>query len=138
MGMEHRWGTRQPVEVDAVIDCRHRKRARGCIHDISSSGVFLAALSDELPLNSLVELIFTLYDGGVAQVHRVKAMVTRVAPEGAGLMFGELRPREISLLLESLRNHGAPFAAQKMSLSLPVEAASPDQVELGADRKAAG
>lgn len=138
MGMEHRWGTRQPVELDAVIDSRHRKRVRGAIRNVSSSGAFVAAPVDGLPLNSLVELIFTLHDRGVAQVHRVKVMVTRIARDGVGLMFGELRPHAISLLLASLRDHDVRFAARRISPPLRGEDDSPGEAEAGAERNAAG
>lgn len=136
MGMEHRWGRRKPVELDVTIDCRHHKRIRGRIRDVSSSGIFFAAPVDGLPLNSLVELIFTLHDQGVAQVHRVKAMVTRIAPDGMGLMFGELKPPEISMLLAASHGHDARVAARRISPM--IEADSIGGPELGADRNAVG
>lgn len=136
MGMEHRWGRRIPIEMEAMIDCRHRQRIRGCIRDVSSSGAFVAAPVAELPLNSLLDLIFTLHDAGVARVHRVRAMVSRVAPDGAGLMFAELRPPEISMLLASPPDRGARPAAPRASP--PIESDSVGGSEAGAERTATG
>ena len=122
MGMEHRWGVRQKIELDAVIEHGYghlKHRIRACIRDISSSGVFVVGPADGLPLNALVELKSTLHHGGVTQVHRMKAMVTRIAPDGVGLMFGEIGQREISQLLLSLRGHDARAAARKLSPPLP-------------------
>lgn len=136
MGMECRWGQRKPIGLDAVIDCRHHRRLRGYMRDVSSSGVFVVAPVAELTCNSLFDLVFTLHRAGVAQVHRVKAMVTRVAPDGAGLMFDEFMPPAISMLLASPPNHGARPAARR--ISPPLEADSVGGPESGADRTATG
>lgn len=136
MGMECRWGQRKPIGLDAVIDCRHQRRLRGYIRDVSSSGAFVVAPVAGFTCNSLFDLVFTLHHGGVAQVHRVKAMVTRVAPDGAGLMFDEIMPPAISMLLASPPDHGTRPAARR--ISPPPGADSAGGPEPGADRTATG
>jgi hypothetical protein len=56
-------------------------------------GVFLQIRSLGLPAGTVVNLIFAVSLGGVVRLHRRKAVVAHVCPEGAGLMMqGRARP----------------------------------------------
>ncbi|HEY3487025.1 MAG TPA: PilZ domain-containing protein [Gammaproteobacteria bacterium] len=89
MGMDRRWGMRKPVSVDVVIDNLPSNLLRGHIGNISIGGLFVKTAPMPLRVNAPVELVLLLEDDDGTRVYRLPAVVVRLTPEGAGLMFDQ-------------------------------------------------
>lgn len=87
--MERRWGMRKAIEVDVVIDNQPACLLRGRIGNISVGGLYVRTEPGSLSKNSQVELVLMLQQDNGTRVYRLHAMVARLAPDGAGLMFDQ-------------------------------------------------
>lgn len=99
MIMEHRWGVRRNVHLDAVIHSRNQGAQSARVRNISSSGLYADTVS-RLELNQPVTVEFGQPESPL--VYLLSAYVVRTTPEGAGLMFNEPDTKELSLLLDRL------------------------------------
>lgn len=87
--MERRWGMRKSIDVEVVIDNQPACLIRGRIGNVSVGGLFVRTEDSSLAMNSQVELVLMLQQDQGTQVYRLPAMVVRLTPQGAGLMFDE-------------------------------------------------
>ncbi|MBI3897819.1 MAG: PilZ domain-containing protein [Gammaproteobacteria bacterium] len=107
MGMERRWGTRKPVEVNVVIDNQPMSLLPGQIGDVSIGGLFVKTEATALRMNAPVELVLLLDTEGNTRVYRLPAIVVRLTGDGAGLMFDQYDVtafRTLVMLLLSRQN----------------------------------
>lgn len=103
MNMEHRWGSRTLLDVSITINYRPVGLLRGRIQNISRGGAFISTKT-RLALNSRVELVMAANHDGATRIHRIEAVVLRLEPSGAGIMFTHFNPRELGKLMTSLRS----------------------------------
>lgn len=88
MRIDHRLGLRQPVRVDAVLDCPSIGTVPGRIVECSRSGVRVETAAS-LPLYARVTLIFVAPYRGAFRLHRVRGYVVRRSPTGVGVMLDD-------------------------------------------------
>jgi len=100
--MEHRCGTRRNVALTVLV---RRRGWTGSVvaqlTDISISGAFIAGPPDAFPLHSLVQLEATPPGGATTRLMSCKGMVARVASNGVGLVFDQVRPAGLAPLFGS-------------------------------------
>lgn len=89
MTMERRGGMRKSLEIDVVIDNQPACLLQGRIGNVSIGGLFVQTEAASLTANTQVELVLMLQREDGTQVYRMPAMVVRVTPRGAGLMFDQ-------------------------------------------------
>lgn len=105
MAMEHRWGRRVAVDLSVTLHYRPIGRLRGRLRDLSSGGAFVQIPAFLTP-NVRVQLVFTSGRKGTAHIHRFETVVSRVTPDGVGLMFLQFDPKALSALLLQLESEG--------------------------------
>jgi hypothetical protein len=135
--MEHRWGIRESIDLDVLINHGLRPPICGRLRNISLSGLFVATPSARPPLNAGVELVFVQQERGFVRIHRLEATVTRRVEDGVGLMFSQFHPGELSALRAlSHADKNTPLAAIPPPLAgshgtYPDEAPGRDRLERG-------
>jgi hypothetical protein len=82
--MEHRWSVRTSVSRDVTVECPRMGQVQGSLRDVSLGGAFIETGSVTLPLDAPIALWFV-----GSRRYCVEAMVVRLTPKGAGLMFLE-------------------------------------------------
>lgn len=97
MAIEHRWGGREDMDVEVILDARPHGFARGRVRNASASGLFVETEARFL-LHRRVHVIVALRQGAVTAVHHLLALVVRHATNGVGLAFHELRPEAVAAL----------------------------------------
>jgi hypothetical protein len=104
--MEHRWHARGDVELDVVLYHQGIPVARCEAHNISPNGIFIEPASEELDVNTPVELEFVLGGKEKAEHYRINARVVHQSGKGTGLMFSpsETQPSAIYRLLDQVVN----------------------------------
>lgn len=109
--VEHRNGSRQPVDIKAVVEVGSAARTPGRLHDVSPGGVFVAvptvSVSDDMPLR----LRFTLRERGGRRCCSWRGVVVRCSTHGLGAAFESTDPQNIEGLLALLE------AAENSSLT---------------------
>jgi hypothetical protein len=85
--MENRWVQRQPADCEVVIDSPLTGQIHTHARDISLGGMFLVTDTDTPPLESLVDLEFTLQSAGLRVHHHLTGQVVHANAEGIGVMF---------------------------------------------------
>lgn len=122
--MERRWGLRKSIEVDVVIDNQPTCLIRGRIGNVSIGGLFVRTEQTNLTMNSQVELVLMLQQEGGTQVYRLPAMVVRLTPQGAGLMFDQYDVDAfrtlVALLLAKQRAAPQPGKDRSETTALPL------------------
>lgn len=85
--MEHRCTIRSSHACDIFVDSPpdEPKRMRSC--NIGAGGIFVEAIDFPFALNAVVTATFRLHHGNQAADFCLRAMVVRVAPAGAAIMF---------------------------------------------------
>ena len=97
--MEHRCGERRDIGMTVLV--RRRGWAGSVVarlKDISISGAFIVGPADAFPLHSLVQVEATAPGGASSRPMMCKAMVARVAADGVGLVFDQVRPAGLAPL----------------------------------------
>jgi len=118
MTTERRWGTRKTIEVDVVIDNQPSSLLQGRIGNVSVGGLFVKTETARLATNTQVELVLMLQCEDGTRVYRMPAMVVRVAPNGAGLMFDQYDVNAFrALVVLLLSRRGAAASAQVTGVS---------------------
>lgn len=119
--MEHRWHTRQPVEVDVFIYRHSLPLGIGRTCDLSREGVYLRSATDLPGVQSgqSLEVGIPSRKGGFCRWVRIPAEVRHRARDGLGLMFvtyddEKLQVIESLLADESVRAR-APLADARSS-----------------------
>jgi hypothetical protein len=109
--MERRWGTRKAMEVDVVIDNQPAGILRGRIGNVGVGGLFVRTAPTTLSKNAQVELVLMLRQESGTRVYRMPALVARLTPEGAGLMFDQYDVDAFRALVVLLLNRQRRAAA---------------------------
>lgn len=87
--MEHRWSVRKPHQCRVVVDCPRFGPAAAKLHNIGIGGMFVETDNLDLPLNTALNVAFTLGRDNYREDFRLPAMVVRRMLNGAGIMFLE-------------------------------------------------
>ena len=108
--MEHRWSTRKTIKGGVTIDCPQLGVVAGSLRDVSLGGVFIETDSVNLPIHAPVVITLTTQLLGADLCQRpLQAMVVRVTPHGAGLMFLEPDMEVIRTLRDYLYGRPSEF-----------------------------
>jgi hypothetical protein len=100
--MEHRWSVRKPQRCPVVVDTPRHGRIAAKLHDIGIGGMFIETDDIALPLNTPVNVAFTLPREPYREDFRLPAMVVRHAPTGAGVMFLDIEVDTLRALRRAL------------------------------------
>jgi PilZ domain len=100
--MEHRWSVRKPQCCPVVVDTPRHGRIGAKSHDIGIGGMFIETDDITLPLNTPVNVAFTLPREPYREDFRLPAMVVRHAPTGAGVMFLDIEIDTLRALRRAL------------------------------------
>jgi hypothetical protein len=100
--MEHRWSVRKPQRCPVVVDTPRHGRVAAKLHDIGIGGMFIETDDITLPLNTTVNVAFTLPREPYREDFRLPAMVVRHAPTGAGVMFLDIEVDTLRALRHAL------------------------------------
>lgn len=98
--MDHRCGTRMPLNLEVALQSRTFGEVRGRIRDISIGGMRVEAGAD-FSVHQPVTIEFSFPHGSAPQ--RWEAMVVRAGNGSVGVMFEFLRAAELAKLIELLR-----------------------------------
>lgn len=97
--MEHRYGIRQPLGIEALVQSPSLGKRRVRIRDISIGGLFVEMPTAGLAPNMVLRLVFVATRNHRRRLHRIQGVVTRVTETGAALSFDFLPvSAQISLL----------------------------------------
>lgn len=107
--MEHRWGARTRVDVPVQVDCGSTLLL-GVLRDASVSGAFLCTAA-QLELLSSVRVTLR------SSRETITAHVVRRSPEGFGLEWLDLAPREIVALFDQRVVASRTAASASVSLN---------------------
>ena len=100
--MEHRWSVRKPQCCPVVVDTPRQGRVAAKLQDIGIGGMFIETDDITLPLNTPVNVAFTLPREPFREDFRLPAMVVRHAPTGAGVMFLDIELNILRALRRAL------------------------------------
>ena len=109
--MEHRYGTRYPVEGIVTIAAPGIGEMPARLRDASISGMAVELADAPFCCNTVVDVEMTLPGDADLRIYRWQAMVIRRTETGMGLMFDRLRPPAITRLLASAAD-GLPLPAR--------------------------
>lgn len=132
MAMEHRWGKRESVDVEVILDARPHGFTHGRVRNASASGLFVETGARFL-LHRRVHVIITLRQGAVTAVHHLLALVTRHAANGVGLAFHEFRPEAVAALRAAARTELGDTARRR---ALPAAVSALDASRFESDTPA--
>ena len=90
--MENRWVKRTPIDCEVNLQSSRGVTCQAHARNISLGGMYVTASTQELPVDSLVDLDFTLYVHGKVSHHHIPAQVVHESEEGAGIMFCDFDP----------------------------------------------
>ncbi len=89
--MERRAHTRKVVDaaVTVYLYFAGTRIGHAQAHDLSAGGVFLVTNSLELPIDTPLDLVFTIDApaSSVVKLYRISAVVTHIFEDGAGVRF---------------------------------------------------
>lgn len=85
--MENRWVQRQPTDCEVVLESQSTGPIHTRARDISLGGMFLVTGLDTPPVDSLVDLDFTLRRAGLGAHHHLVGQVVHASAQGIGVMF---------------------------------------------------
>jgi hypothetical protein len=114
MGMDHRWGLRESIDREVVIDCDAEAPRCGRSRDMSLSGLFVSIAKPGLEPNVPVELVVTRRNGGATSMHRLGAVVARLCESGVALMFTRADAREIRRFRAAFRVGGSVLTLRRL------------------------
>ncbi len=92
--MDHRYNSRRPIFLDAVIESRALGRIPCRVKNIGLGGVFLEIPRVKPALNSVVELSLSVPLNGTSCRCQMFGIVVHQTERGVGLMFEELSPAD--------------------------------------------
>lgn len=117
--MEHRWGIRQPLEVDVKFYVRPAHPVTGRLLNASSSGGYVAT-SVTMPIMTRVHVTLGWDDPQRGSRDRIAAYVVRSDARGIGLEWQEFAPAPVLALIDALKP--APPPASPTHISTITEA----------------
>lgn len=99
--MEHRWGIRQPLEVDVNLYVRPGHPVTGRLLNASSSGGYVAT-NATVPIMTRVHITLGWGSPQRGDRHRIAAYVVRSDARGIGLEWQEFAPAPVLALIDPL------------------------------------
>ncbi len=109
--MEHRWGTRHPLNVAVRLDARPHLLAFARLRNASASGAYLET-AVALPLMTRVHVELEWQNLRRGEPHRIAACVIRTDREGVALEWCDFAPMPILALIESRQARDRPESHQ--------------------------
>ena len=103
--MEHRWGTRAPVDIDVQILAAPASAGWGRLRDISISGGFIETA---LRVPALSALDLTVQAAGRTAVRVLHAVVVRSDVDGVGVEWLDDESDVIAALMQEAATWTAP------------------------------
>lgn len=103
MAIERRQSMREPATFDATLSYPPLGLLRSKVRDISLDGMFVETGPIALHANTPVEVTVRLQKGNPREAYRLRALVVRVARDGAGLMFGDFDDATFRAVRDLLR-----------------------------------
>lgn len=100
--MEHRWSVRKPQRCPVLVDTPRQGRVAAKLQDIGIGGMFIETDAITLPLNTPVNVAFTLPREPYREDFRLPAMVVRHTSTGAGVMFLDIEIDTLRALRRAL------------------------------------
>ncbi|GEM_PF-817564 len=120
--MEHRWGTRHPLDIVVRLNARPHLLAIGRLRDASSSGAYVETPAAP-PLMSRIYVELDWGDFRRAEPSRIAAYVVRDDGAGIGLEWCDFAPLPIVALIEDkperARSESRPTVPAPGTLYLP-------------------
>lgn len=115
--MEHRWGTRQTLDVRVKLHLGSSLPVPGRMLNASSSGAYVAM---SIPLRVMTRVHVALEPGRYqhSRRHRVAAYVVRTDAHGVGIEWQQFAPAPVLALMDALEllPSQASFAAARETL----------------------
>jgi c-di-GMP-binding flagellar brake protein YcgR len=100
--MENRWVQRQPTDCEVILETPEAGQIRARARNISLGGMFLVTDTETPPIESLVDLDFTLLNADLAVHHHLPGQVVHTSGEGVGVMFCDFNPATLSSMRKTL------------------------------------
>jgi hypothetical protein len=98
--MDNRLGERVSIHVDLrLVSTRPRTTSVGRTKNLSRSGALIADC--DLPLFSLIQVIFESHQQPKTDEETIAAYVTRVCDDGVGVEWCEFAPPSVAALLRT-------------------------------------
>jgi hypothetical protein len=127
--MEHRWGWRLRVDLNARVGDASGLTNLARLRDVSVSGAFIETAAP-VPAFGAIDVQFRTHRGNDSRW--LEAHVVRTTPEGVAVEWAEFAPREISRLMETYPGSARPEPS--IELGTGREAAPGRAVILSASR----
>lgn len=124
--MEHRWSVRKPQRCPVVVDTPRQGRIAARSQDIGIGGMFIETDDTSLPVNTPVNVAFTLPREPYREDFRLPAMIVRQAATGAGVMFLDMEVDTLRALRRALYD---PLSSEQ-----ELELATPSIADAGLNR----
>jgi hypothetical protein len=99
--MEHRWGTRQTLDVAVQLHIGSGLPVSGRMLNASSSGAYVAT-SATLPIMTRVHVVLGSARQQHGRSHRVAAYIVRTDGDGIGIEWQEFAPSAVLALMDAL------------------------------------
>lgn len=98
--MEHRWGTRQPLDVGIKLYVGSKPAKTGRLLNASSSGAYVAT-SIPLPIMTPIQLALGWDGFQHADRHRIAAYVVRSDARGVGIEWQDFAPLPVPAMIDA-------------------------------------
>ena len=126
--MEHRWSVRKPHRCRIVVDTPRHGRIPATLRDVGIGGMFIATDGVKLPLNTPLQVAFSLLRDTDRNDFRLPAMVVRQESTGAGIMFLDIDVETLRALRRTLYEFNKPGITRDPSAPLTSKDDRPVQV----------
>lgn len=106
---ERRDTPRLPITLDAMVKMGDRPFQMFRTRDLSLDGAFVETGPHRLAPKEKLQVALKIPHGGTPQIYRFGARVTRMAPQGVGMVFDHVNTESYAALLDfvfSARPHG--------------------------------
>lgn len=97
---ERRDTPRVPITLDAMVKMGDRPYQVFHTRDLSLDGAFVETGPHRLAPKEKVQVALKIPLGGAPQIYRFDARVTRVAPQGVGMVFDHVNTESYAALLD--------------------------------------
>jgi len=126
--MEHRWSVRKPHRCRIVVDTPRHGRIPATLKDVGIGGMFIATDGVTLPLNTPLQVAFSLLRDTDRDDFRLPAMVVRQESMGAAVMFLDIDVETLRALRLALYESNKPEVMHDPSAPLPSKDDRPTQM----------
>jgi hypothetical protein len=116
--MDNRLGERLSIHVDLrLVSTRPRTTSIGRIKNLSRSGALITDC--DLPLFSLIQVIFESHQEPKPDEESVAAYVTRICDDGVGVEWCEFAPPAVAALLQNAIGSSDAFEDHEIDTVTP-------------------